>query len=112
MARIRALGPDGAPLAELDSGSAVSLLNSLLASGVRIRHDCGGKALCGSCAVRVAAGAPGLSPIKALEAARLAATGLAPAGAEAGFRLACQAHASRDLEISLPAESPGKGDRR
>ena len=38
--------------AELDSSPAGSLLNSLLAAGVRIRHDCGGKALCGTCAVR------------------------------------------------------------
>ncbi len=77
----------------------VSLLNSLLSAGIRLRHDCGGKALCGTCAVRVARGAEGLSPIGPLEAGRLSAT-----GRPAGFRLACQARAARDVEIEIPSE--------
>ena len=65
MARISILG-----VADPVAGSAaVSLLNSLLAAGVGIRHDCGGKALCGTCAVRIARGADSLSPIGPLEAA-------------------------------------------
>jgi ferredoxin len=95
MARIRITGGGEAVAAS----PAVSLLNSLLAAGVRIRHDCGGKALCGTCAVRIVAGAAGLSPPAPPEAARLEAT-----GRPSGFRLSCQARAARDVEIEIPSE--------
>jgi ferredoxin len=95
VARIRV----AAVLEPIRASSAVSLLNSLLAAGVRIRHDCGGKALCGTCAVRIVAGADGLSPPAPLEASRLEAT-----GRPSGFRLACQARAARDVEIEIPSE--------
>jgi ferredoxin len=83
----------------IEASPAVSLLNSLLAAGVRVRHDCGGKALCGTCAVRIVAGASGLSPPAPLEAKRLAGT-----GRPSGFRLACQARAARDVEIEIPSQ--------
>jgi ferredoxin len=98
MARIKIAnraGGDGFPV-DLDSNPAVSILNSLLGAGVRIRHDCGGKALCGTCAVRVLSGETGLSPVAPLEAERLAA-GRRPAG----IRLGCQAHAIRDIDIEV-----------
>jgi ferredoxin len=98
MARIRIAnrpGVDGRPT-ELESNSAISLLNTLLVAGLRIRHDCGGKALCGTCAVRVIEGGAGLSPVGGREAERLAA-GDRPAD----FRLACQARAARDVEIAI-----------
>jgi len=101
MARIRIanrLDASGLP-AEIEASPALSLLNSLLRAGVRIRHDCGGKALCGTCAVRVLAGEGGLSPVGPQEAARLAA-GDRPAG----YRLACQAHAIRDVELEVVLE--------
>ncbi len=101
MARIKVAnraGDDGLP-AELETSAAVSILNSLLSAGLRIRHDCGGKALCGTCAVRVLEGASGLSPVGPLEAARLEA-GQKPAG----FRLACQARASRPATIEIAAD--------
>jgi ferredoxin len=104
VARLRVLnrpalaGGDPAQPAEVEAGPALSLLNALLREGVRIRHDCGGKALCGTCRLRVRTGAGGLSPAGPREAARLAA--LAAAGEDvAGQRLACQAHAMRDIEI-------------
>jgi ferredoxin len=102
MARIRILGP----VAEGDivSSPAVSILNSLLAAGAPIRHDCGGKALCGTCAIRIVEGADALSPIRPLEAERLAA-----AAHPAGFRLACQARAVRDLCIEIPDIKLGDG---
>jgi ferredoxin len=103
MARIKVAnraGSGGSP-AEVDSSPAVSILNSLLTAGVRIRHDCGGKALCGTCAVRVIAGGAGLSPIGPREAERLAAVGGADAARPAGLRLACQARAARDAEIEV-----------
>jgi adenylate cyclase len=91
-------GPDGG--ASVECGPAISLLTAMLREGVAVRHDCGGKALCGTCRVRVLEGGAGLSPVLPREAARLAAV-----GAGTGMRLACQAHASRDLriEVALPA---------
>ncbi len=102
MARIRVAnrkGSDGLP-AELDVSPAVSILNSLLGAGVGIRHDCGGRALCGTCAVKVLSGEAGLSPVLPAEADRLAAGGRAE-----GFRLACQARAAREATIEIVSRS-------
>jgi ferredoxin, 2Fe-2S len=100
VARIRIVGSGD----EVETGPARSLLNSLLAAGKGIRHDCGGKALCGTCAVRVVEGAEGLSPVEPLEARRLEA-----AGRGAGYRLACQARAARDVSIEISAARSGTG---
>ncbi len=78
-----------------------SLLVALMREGAPIRHDCGGKALCGTCRLRVCSGASGLSPMGERERARLASFGAALDGSE---RLACQARAARDatLEALVP----------
>ena len=101
MARIKVTNRNRAdePSAELEASPAVSILNSLLVSGVRIRHDCGGKALCGTCAIRVLEGGAGLSPVGPREAERLVA-GQRPTG----FRLACQSHAMRDIVIEIATD--------
>jgi len=98
MARIRVANRAvaGAPQPDVVTGPAVSILNALLRAGVAIRHDCGGKALCGTCALRVVEGGGGLSPVRPLEARRLALHGL-----PSGSRLACQAHATRDIEVEI-----------
>lgn len=88
-------GADGRPV-QVGAGPERSILNALLSEGVAIRHDCGGKAQCGTCAFRALSGGSGLSPLGEREAARLAAGDRPP-----GSRLACQVHAARDLEIEL-----------
>jgi ferredoxin len=109
MARIKVMNRAGAdgPVSELESSPAVSILNSLLIAGVQIRHDCGGKALCGTCAIRVRAGGSGLSPIGPREAERLAA-----GGRSAEFRLACQARAAREVSIEIAADGPADGVKK
>lgn len=80
----------------------VSVLNALLGEGVSIRHDCGGKAQCGTCRYRVLDGATALSPRRGPESERLAAVAAAgelPPGGE--YRLACQSHAAGEVEIEL-----------
>jgi ferredoxin len=89
------LGEDRA-VPRIDSNPAISILNSLLMAGVRIRHDCGGKALCGTCALRVLSGEAGMSPVERREEERLAA-----GGGQAGYRLACQARTARDIDIEV-----------
>lgn len=98
------------PAAEFGTSPALSILVAAQRAGVPLRHDCGGKALCGTCRVRVVSGVT--SPASDREKTRLEA-----AGAGAGERLACQARAGSDLELEavLPLSrpvAPPDGDRR
>lgn len=104
MARIlfRSAGKDGGEKSAalvVQGGPAFTILNLLLREGAAIRHDCGGKAQCGTCRVRVLSDPGALSPPTERELERLAAT-----GAAAGERLACQCRVLRDVELqaSLP----------
>ena len=93
--------PEGGPTV-VETGPVFSVLNALLRFGVPVRHDCGGKALCGTCRFRVVRGASALSPRYARESERLAA--IAEAGelpADGEYRLACQAHTAGNIEIEL-----------
>jgi len=80
----------------LDSGFNASPVDSVLVSAQRagavLRHDCGGKALCGTCRVRVLSGKG--SPAGSRELLRLEAVGAGP-----GTRLACQLHPGTDMEL-------------
>lgn len=81
------------PPASFDASPAVSILVAAQRSGTPIRHDCGGKAICGTCRILVAAGR--LSPAGERERNRLEALGAPP-----GVRLACQARAGTDVEAT------------
>lgn len=103
----RAAGP---ATLHAETSPAFSLLVSLQRAGAPLRHDCGGKALCGTCRVRVLSGAEGLSPTGERERLRLEAVG---APLDGSVRLACQARASRDAEIeALLGPAEGKRERR
>ncbi len=78
-----------------------SLLNTLLAEGVRIDTVCGGLAECGRCLVRVRKGAEALSLPTAREMVRLAALGAGP-----DYRLGCQTYARGDVEIEVVNPRP------
>ncbi|HPE36870.1 MAG TPA: 2Fe-2S iron-sulfur cluster-binding protein [Spirochaetales bacterium] len=104
-ALIRLEAPDRPP-SSFEAGVLDSLLVAAQRSGARLRHDCGGKALCGTCRVRVLDGR--LGPVSAREAARLSETGQSLDGS---VRLACQARALSDarlvaLEPLKPAGNP------
>jgi ferredoxin len=102
MAKAELLCADG-KRATLDVSPAFSILVAAQRAGAALRHDCGGKALCGTCRVRVLSGK--LSPVTERERLRLDAVGAGP-----GVRLACQARAGTDLglEAVLPMTEPGK----
>lgn len=96
MARLSVRGKRSAAV---ETTPAVSLLNSLVKEGIPIRHDCGGKALCGTCRIRILAGERSLNPVGDRERTRLEAVGAGP-----GERLACQSHAFRDVDIEIPED--------
>ncbi len=81
------------PPASFDASPAVSILVAAQRAGVPLRHDCGGKAICGTCRILVASGT--LSPAGQRERERLASLGAPP-----GARLACQARAGSDVEAA------------
>ncbi len=95
----------GGPALPVPLSPASSLLVALMKAGAPIRHDCGGKAICGTC--RLSIGDPrATSPLRETERLRLEALGLAPDGR---VRLACQTVAFRDLQatglVSLDQEA-------
>ena len=83
---------------KVEISPVVSLLNTILRNDIPISHSCGGHAQCGTCRVRIEAGADRLSPMKEDERKRLDAV-----GAPKGFRLACQTYAFGDVTVAIPA---------
>ena len=71
-----------------------SILVSLQKAGVPVRHDCGGKAQCGTCRFQLLSGL--LNPPSPREQERLQAV-----NAEKDTRLACQARPAGDCTIRL-----------
>jgi ferredoxin len=101
MAKAELLCADG-KRTTLDVSPAFSILVAAQRAGAALRHDCGGKALCGTCRVRVLSGK--LSPITERERLRLDAVGAGP-----GVRLACQARAGTDLSLDAILNLEGTG---
>lgn len=76
-----------------------SLLDTLLAGGVALAHECGGKLACATCRVIVRQGVEGLEPARDDELDMLDTAGVL----EPSARLACQAIAvGGDLVIEIP----------
>lgn len=98
----------GRPAVEFETSLARSILVSAQQAGFPLRHDCGGKAQCGTCRVRVISGTT--SPMADRERTRLQAV-----QAGAGERLACQTRAGSNLvlEAVLPLDRADRpGDRQ
>ena len=81
--------------------AAKSILNTLLQDGVKIRHDCGGKAQCGTCRIQIKSGSDKLSKKKPLEESRLTAVSAGP-----DERLACQTYTYGDIYIDIINKEP------
>ena len=79
---------------KIEAPQGERLLPILLASGVRIRSDCGGRGICGHCRVRFLKGAP---PPTEAEAHLLS-----PEELEQGWRLACQHKVESDIALWIP----------
>jgi len=77
-------------------GSGETLLAAGLGAGVDIRHDCGGKGVCGTCRVEVLEGGAAMSEVTAPERKHLAEL------LDAGWRLACQTRTAADARLRVP----------
>ena len=79
----------------------VTLMEGLVAAGLFLRSDCGGRGHCGKCLVRVSSGdAQGLSKPDEAEAKIISAGEWA-----AGYRLACRARVLGPASLEIPEES-------
>jgi len=77
------------PAASFEVAEGETLLDGADRAGIHLPHDCR-FGTCGTCRVRIASGSVGYEDFPA---------GLSPEEAEAGFALACQAHALGDLTL-------------
>jgi len=84
--------------AEVRASPAVSILNTLMQNGIGIAHKCGGKAICGTCRIKIVSGTEALSPMTEIEIIRLKAMGDPP-----GTRLACQTYTAGDVRVKIPS---------
>jgi ferredoxin len=80
----------------VEASAVQSILNAFIREGIGIRHDCGGRALCGTCRIRISSGAENLSPKGEREIARLAAVDAAP-----NERLACQTYCRKTATVTI-----------
>jgi ferredoxin len=96
--------PERAPVTVVyePSGAAVgvapdeTLLAAGVGAGVDIRHDCGGKGVCGTCRVEVLEGGAAMSAVTAPERKHLADL------LDAGWRLACQTRPGSAARLRVP----------
>ena len=65
-------------------------------AGVTIVHDCDGQGVCGTCQVRIEAGAPAFAPPGSLERAQLGGR------VNAGWRLCCLLTVAADCTVRVP----------
>ena len=86
---------------------AISILNTLLQNGVRISHLCGGKAVCGTCRIKILEGEEYLSPMQEAERVRLT-SGTGKETPPAHIRLACQTYARGNVKIKILAPGTSK----
>lgn len=96
----RKLAPPGPIIFEgklLEVKRPSSLLNTLLAAGIKMDHSCGGNATCGTCRVIVEKDVEKLPPRGELEALFAEERGFSPEE-----RLSCQLECSAGLCVSRP----------
>ncbi len=96
---LAAYEPSGVTAA-VESGE--TLLAAGMRSGVDIRHDCGGKGVCGTCRVEMLAGGDALSTVTDPERKHLGEL------LDDGWRLACQTTPRAPVRLRVPPNEKGK----
>ncbi|MEJ2169683.1 MAG: 2Fe-2S iron-sulfur cluster-binding protein, partial [Desulfobacterales bacterium] len=86
---------------EIQAEEGQTVLEALIAAGIFLRTDCGGKGSCGKCRIKI------LSPLKesasAPEESEIKILG--PSDLRAGFRLACRLTVSENIRLIVPETS-------
>ncbi len=85
---------------QIETSPVRSILVALQEAGAPIDTQCGGRAMCGRCAVRIVRGEKYLTPMRERENVRLRAI-----KADPDVRLACQTYSRGDVEIVVLNES-------
>jgi len=96
MANIRVQNTD----TQVETSPVRSILIALQEAGIPIDTQCGGRAICGRCAIRIVRGKEYLTPTRQRENVRLRAI-----EADPDVRLACQTYTRGDVEIVVLNES-------
>lgn len=78
-----------------------NLMEALIAAGVMIRADCGGRGRCGKCAVRLLT----VDPASVSAPDQRESQVLGESNATAGLRLCCSTQVFGDLAVEIPEES-------
>jgi uncharacterized 2Fe-2S/4Fe-4S cluster protein (DUF4445 family) len=91
---------------EISAEAGQTVLEALIAAGIFLRTDCGGKGSCGKCRIKVVSPLTG-SPSDADESeARI----LGESNLSAGMRLACRLIVSGDIRLEIPQTSRLSGE--
>ncbi len=91
-ARVRFLPADR----EISVSAGTYLTTAAVRAGVSIIHDCDGQGVCGTCRVRVEAGAESLVPVDPRERDQLGEA------VTEGWRLCCLVRLTGDLTVRVP----------
>jgi len=86
----------------IETNPAISILNALLRNGIPISHLCGGKAVCGTCRIKIVDGEEFLNPMQEIERTRLS-KGTPSKEPPEHIRLACQTYTHGDIKIRILA---------
>lgn len=91
--------PNRQEAAEIDCPEGVNVLDYLQGEGVPVEAPCGGKGVCGKCAVQVLHGTLPVTPEdKAF---------FSPDELEQGYRLACRAETTEDITVAVTEHDEG-----
>lgn len=80
-----------------------TLLDAARQAGVMMRADCGGKGICGKCRIQL------LSDPEDYPAAKAEISHLDQSSIDAGFRLACETIAQKEIKVFIPQDSVNAG---
>jgi uncharacterized 2Fe-2S/4Fe-4S cluster protein (DUF4445 family) len=80
-----------------------TLLDAARQAGVMLRADCGGKGICGKCRIQL------LSNLAEYQPTQVEESHLDQKSVDAGYRLACETIAQRDIKVFIPQDSITEG---
>jgi uncharacterized 2Fe-2S/4Fe-4S cluster protein (DUF4445 family) len=86
---------------EIHADAGQTVLEALIAAGIFLRTDCGGKGSCGKCRIKILSSAPDSGPAPDESETKI----LGPSELSTGMRLACRVRVSGDISLKIPSIS-------